>query len=314
MDQLLTTALDKGLISNHFNPFTPKGFPYHFAIVGVKLLDGCLPPPGAKARVGVGVGLTESDAQTRAYYEAAERFSLQFDPERQGTVPIYAKHGAFDQALTWASVSLGSPDPSVTSKGTAAGTCLSSALDRAVLEIIEHHALRNWASDVYQVSPIDMPDDHRVAQYLARRHRQIKAHIAHHKNGAFVAYVAISDNGGARLTTGTGSAWSVNQAIEKAMREAVFTWRNFIELERNGAEISEAAGDMVQAWRIYLGADEPAEMGRHVTAPLEWNRQSASEGSPLKPLALLSDLLGKSVAAADITSPQLGIPVVKVIV
>ncbi len=308
---LYEAAIGRGLFSAPHIPFLPDNFPISLAIVAVQLIDGCLPPNGERARAGTGTGPTQADAVFKAMCEASERFSLQYDPDRPDVRwPVESLQGA-GEPLPQATLCLGAPNGRASSKGCAAGDSLEDAVNRAALEILEHYELKRLRTGVTQgvaFDPATIPKLTAAADYLAKRLRQLRAVAVVSPTGYAVVWAVSCDPDGGRPTEGSAAAASVEAATIKAVEEAIFSWRNMIELERNGVAPTDGQHDRIL--RTYRGAEAVSP-----TLPV----LVRGKGPPRlrricqRPLEILAGISGTRTRVFDMTSPLLGVPVVRVV-
>ncbi len=307
----LEAAFTSGLFGPPHIPFLPDGFPISLAVIAVQPTQGCELPLGERARLGTGTGPTRDKAVYKAACEAVERYSLQYDstlPDLRS--PIEVLGGASDP-LPQVSLCLGAPGGNAGSIGCAAGSSLDDAIDRAALELLEHHELARLQSGAEQgitFDPATISNLASIADYLELGLRQLRAEVVFRRGYAMVRAVCCDPDGG-RPTEGSAAAASIDQATTKAVEEAVFSWRNMIELERNG--VAPVEGEQGRLLRTYRGAEASLlplpkhDPGKQPPAHQEYLN--------LRPLEVLAGVADTRVRVFDMTSPKLGLPVVRVV-
>lgn len=307
----IATAISQGQISEPYCPFLPQDFPMKVAVVAVQLLKGCRPPLGGGVRLGVGTGPTEDSAKIRASFEAIERFSLQYDQSVSlKKSPLFAIRGK-RKSLTLAELCIGSPIAGVGTKGTAAGDRLEDAIERASLEAIEHHTLAHWDDLNPQRLELESIQDRYFSEkncYLKNRQKELHVEIVTLQDRVFIVRSILQDSDGNRPTFGSSAAKDISIGINKSSDEAILSWRNLLELERNGKIIDGTSID--SAWRQYKGLDDPI----FALKPQDhFERAELYECEKVDPLLLLSEVADCRVQVFDMTSPRTKIPVARVV-
>jgi len=234
--------VDKGFISKPHFPFLPPDFPLAIAVSSVQLSTGCKSPAGSRLRTGAGTGQTKERAGFRALCEAAERFSLQFSPDRPEVLEPFKTLNGLPEAAAGNQLYLGSPNGTASSVGCAAGKSLEDASERAVLELLEKRdfeVTKNECDEVVHLDAGQVPNLISMHKYLIQRQRftQLTGHI--YSQGFCIVRAVLCDETGGRPTFGSAASSSILTALRKAIEEAVLSWRNMIELERNGIPSTE---------------------------------------------------------------------------
>ncbi len=311
MSGLLEAAVKNGLISAPHFPYLPDKFPVIIASAAVRLIEGCEPPLGGRARVGSGTGRTRDAAAMKALYEAAERYSLQYDVTRPDMFVPSETIGGPAEGLSTASLSLGAPGGGARSIGAAAGKSFDDAVGRAALELLEHFELGRLGSDAVSAEAFDpatIPDLAVTVDYLSKRLRHLKIEAVAAPSGYAVVRAVCCDSDGGRPTEGSAASLSIEAAAVKAVEEAIFSWRNMIELERNGVPPAVGAPDILL--RTYRGAEalsHPIPQAALGKAPPHMERTQK------RPVEILASVTGTRVRVFDMTAPALGIHVARVV-
>lgn len=313
MEKLLARACSDDLLSVPHFPALPSGWPFHMAVVALALPAGCAPPEGLAARVASGAGATRAEAAFRAMMEGAERYALQYSATRPARLEPLATAGgpAEDESVT--RLTLGAPEGGgVTSRGAAAGERLRDAGDRACLETLEHLALDRLAEgDGGAFHKVELAELTPYRGYLDGQLRRLSLWMAAGPQH-IVAIARTADRNGGRPTIGSAAGQEPRQTALRAVEEAMFLWRNMVEMERRGAPVPPGPGG--DAARLYRGA---------VPAPgwLDALTASGGEGrAPPRPLTDPAPLLetvarvaGRRARLFDMTVSALPVPVARVV-
>ncbi len=302
----LTKAREDGLISMPHFPHIPRACPMHIAVSSVQLLPGCVPPQGAKNRIGAGTGRDQDSAGLRAMCEAVERYALQY---RTGLGP---KRSVWSSDATLLELSarelcIGAPEGSARSVGCAAGATLEDAAERGAFEHLEYLIFEHAA---FAAAPRVVVDGSRLGhlqdlvQFLDDQLRQVHFECVVDPDGFVAVRAALTDVNGARPTFGGAAAVTLEEATRKAADEAVLSWRNMVELERNGAP-ARGQGALMDAYR---GLVDPVTFGEVSSGALPADPPEAREPMPV----VLARKLGRPVHVFDMTAPEIAFPVARV--
>lgn len=311
MIELLEEAVAQSYISAPGFPFLPEDFPFRLAVCSVSPTEGCEPPSMGKLRLGVGVGQTNEIAAFTAMCEAVERFSLQFDA---------TAHSVMSPTLTWngdaadvplKKLSLGAPGAQTSSKGCAAGESFDDAVDRAALEAIEHLILDRFRSGTVAtigINPAQIETVCDVNAYLAPRLRKLKLEALIGRQGYVVVRAICCDHDGGRPTIGSAADLNVVEACIRATDEAVVSWRNMIELERNGiAADPNSSSSLLHVYRGAVSNEYDREPELLNSSDLVVPKTTA------RPIEILTQIVKARVRVFDMCHAQIGLPVVRVI-
>lgn len=304
----MTAAMSTGLFSKPHFPFLPTGFPMAIAISSIKLPEGCVAPHGASHRVAAGTGSTPETAAFRAMCEAVERYALQFQENRVGFVDPFMTVGGDPVPRMIEALCLGHPDHETDSKGCATGESLADATDRAALEMVENLLAPDIAlgpNDAIKVDPVIIPMLTPLANYLRNRLRYITLDVLTSSLGFCICRVVLADPDGGRPTFGRAAGLDIAEAALKALYEAVLSWRNMIELERNGVPLNDP-DPLVAAYR---GVTRVARSD--TTALLEMPELPAATMTPLE---MLAKTVSRPAHVFDMSVPEIAMPVVRVVV
>lgn len=315
MQNALTRGVVDGFFSSPHFPSLPTGHPFHIAICAVRLPPGCLPPAGGLgARIGSGTGASAEEAAFHAMAEAAERYALQFSDGRPARLFPVAWAGGEPEGAPIAGLTLGAPEgPPLTSRGGAAGASLADAATRAIHETLEHLALdrlRTGAIRPQGVALETLPDLAPHLAFLVGQARMLRVWVDA-APGYVAAFAVCCDADGGRLTLGSAAGSDAAHTVRRAAEEAMFVWRNMIEMERNAVPVTAATGEGSEVLRLYRGAaPRPA-----------WLSAMAEENAPLpEPLPAQGPLIdclartaGRRARVFDMSVPGLDVPVARVL-
>lgn len=313
MIHLLKAAVDKGLISEPHVAFAPKDFPLSIAVSAIALPDGCAGPVGQPRRLGTAIHRDKRTATVIAMAEAAERYSLQFDPALPALQHPIAEIGRPADPALAQELRLGAPGGTATSVGCAAHETMQAAINSAALEHLEHLALAQTAQTPEAAVRINLSGLAELAElvaYLEARLREVRAEISWFEDQVAVVRAICCDFDGGRPTEGSAASTSPEAAATKAVLEAVASWRNMIEIERVGiATPKETAGDLLLAYRGASSALRP------IAGPV----LAASPKPPKSDVAqhMVVDVLHKvtrqPLRVFDMTHPAIGLPVARIV-
>ena len=254
----LAAAVGADLISPPHRLTFPPAHPFFSAISACALPEGCLPPPGhPPRRVGTGNGATREAADRVALLEAVERYSLQYASDRpERLAPIETLGGAPDP-LPLEALCLGAPGAPrpVNSNGCAAGATLADAADRAALETLERARLAAAIAGERPFHPVaaeEIPELDPHLGFLATQARTLRLSGDAGPGYAVIAAHLADPDGGRPILASAGGRTLAAAAL-RATEEAMFQWRNMIELERNGVPVPPADADGPGLFRCYRG-------------------------------------------------------------
>lgn len=283
------------------------------AVVALALPEGCAPPEGLAARVGAGTGASRAEAAFRALAEAAERYALQYSPSRPAHLMPVAAAGGPAEAAAISHLTLGAPEAAgITSRGAAAGKSLSDAADRACLEALEHLTLDGLAAGGEQgFCPVRLPDLDPHRTYLEGQLRLLSLWMTA-REGYVVAIARTSDRNGGRPTLGSAAGREPRGTALRAVEEAMFLWRNMVEMERRGAAIpTGVAGD---AARLYRGASAaPGWLAALDAGGADAGEPPVPRAEPIPLLETVARVSGRRARVFDMTVPTLPVPVARVV-
>jgi hypothetical protein len=317
LEERLRRAVQAGRLSPPHPIAQPKGFPFHIATCAVDLPAGCIAPPGSLSRrLGVGCAGTAAGAARLALLEGVERYSLQFHRHMPARLVPFAAVGGTAEPAPVAALALGVPGAhlAVSSKGAAAGADLEAASRRAVLELLEHHraGAPPWPDGSFlPIDPTPVPPLAAVASWAQDLYRRLDLRLARFDDH-FAALAGFSDLDGGRRTTGSAAGLALYDTLTHAAQEAVFHWRNLVALDHAGTAAST------------LDEEDRAELARYRGSPpsLPWpevpalcvDSDEALTTVSEDLLATLAALTGRRARLFDMTSSEIGVPVVKALV
>jgi ribosomal protein S12 methylthiotransferase accessory factor YcaO len=261
-------------------------------------------------RVATGRGRTQAEADRLAVAEAAERYSIQYSPTLPAQLPPFVTIGGTADPVATADLTLGAPGRSNGTAGAAAGETPEDALRRAALEMLEHlhlARLRSGSGELASVDPAAEPGIAPHVAWLAGQFRRLEIRARAFAPGYVVAVVACTDLDGGRRTEGSAARLGRAGAVLAAAEEAIFHWRNMVELERAAPDLGA------------MSPDDRARIARYRGAlPREpWPASAAAEpgeaaGADVEGLlAAVAVVSGRRVRAFDLTAPEVGVPVVR---
>lgn len=291
---------------------TPPGFPFYIALCGVTTRKGAISPEHLLARrFATGRGATQAKADLRAVAEAAERYSIQHSDRLPKRMQPFVTVGGRAEAMATAALTLGAPGRSNSSVGAAAGADLEDALRRAALEVLEHlhlTRLRSGADGLAALDPAGEPGIAPHVAWLAGQFRRLDIRARAFPPGYVVAVAACADLDGGRRTEGSAARPGRRRAVRAAVEEAIFHWRNMVEIERAGADPSGWPAEDLARIARYRGA-LPREDWPEAAGEVGDCGRADLEGL----LAAVAVVSGQRVRAFDFTTPEVGVPVVKVV-
>lgn len=314
MRRMLDDACAAGIISKPHPIKLPAALPFHAAVASVALPDGCTAPSGTiPLRAGSGIGPTAEVAGFLAMAEAAERYSLQYNPVRPPVLKPFLTVGGPAEDFPLVGLTLGAPGHGDSdSRGGAAGFSLVDASARALYELLErHHVHKDGAlvGPFHQLVPDTIPCLSLHLDFLSDQLRILKVAVMVSPLGYIVARALCQDVNGGRSTMGSASAADFEEAVRRSTEEAVFTWRNMVEIEARGVQIPAPGTLQGDAVRMYRGA-----------APVSFFSPDACfSRAPVTPVAdaplaeTVKMVTGRRVRMFDMTSPSLNIAVVRAI-
>ena len=243
--------------------------------------------------------------------EGVERYSVQYSSALPETLVARETFGGPVAARPIEQLTIGAPGEVPTStKGAAAGTSFLDASSRAVLELIEHFYLENSGGSYLARGERVFNETDNLTEALAKQLRTLSFKTIAKQSSFAVVGAVCSDFNMARPTFGTAAAATWAEAAKAAAYEAVFSWRNMVELERNAVDISGFSKQQRLAVERYRGTQQIP-----VWACTEAKPQPCTSLEFESSLAnILVKLTGQRVSLFDMASPGLGIPVVRAVV
>lgn len=262
-------------------------------------------------RIATGRGATRAKADLRALGEAAERYSIQHSDALPRRMKPFVTVGGAAEALETAALTLGAPGRANSSVGAAAGADLEDALRRGALEVLEHLHLGRMRAGQAELAVVDPAGERGIAPHVAwlsGQFRRLEVRARAFRPGYVVAAAACADLDGGRRTEGSAARLGRGRAVRAAVEEAIFHWRNMVEMECAGADLS------------HLSAEDRARVARYRGAlPREaWPEGAGEVGDCGRTdveglLAAVAVVSGGRVRAFDFTTREVGVPVVKVV-
>lgn len=290
----------------------PPGFPFHISLCAVTTRNGCEPPDNLLSqRIAVGRGRTQREADLLAVAEAAERYSIQYSSDLPDRMDPVATLGGPPEPSPLLDLTLGAPGRRNGSAGAAAGRDPEHAAARAALETLEHLHLDRLRSGAGELAAVDLAGEAAIAPHVAwldGQLRRLEVRARAFAPGYVVAVAACSDCDGGRRTEGSAARLRRGPAVRAAAEEAIFHWRNMVELERAAADLAAMPDDERARVARYRGAwpiaawpaPEASDVGEHRGADLEGL------------LAAVLVLARRRVRLFDFTAPEVGVPVMRV--
>lgn len=291
---------------------TPPDFPFYIALCGVTTRNGCQPPENLLSRrIAAGLGCSQSEANLLAVAEAAERYSIQYCADLPDVIKPFVTIGGAAESARRVELAIGAPGRANTSAGAAAGRDPEDAVRRAALEALEHLHLGRLRAGSGELVPVDPAGEPAIAAHVAwlsGQFRRLEIRARAFAPGYVVAAVGCSDLDGGRRSEGSAARLDRAGAVRAAVEEAIFHWRNMVELERAAPDVGGMAPDDRMRLARYRGAvpreawpvPEEAEVGDRGQADVEGL------------LAAVAVVSGRRVRGFDFTTPEVGVPVVKI--
>lgn len=292
---------------------TPPSFPFYIALCGVTTRKGCAPPENLlSCRIAAGRGRTQAEADLLAVAEAAERYSIQYSTALPERLEPFLTIGGPAEPAEVVELTLGAPGRVNTSIGAAAGRTSRDALRRAALETLEHlhlARLRAGSGELAAVDPAAVPEIGPHAAWLAGQFRGLEVRARAFAPGYVVAVAACADRDGGRRTEGSAARRDRGAAVRAAVEEAMFHWRNMVELERAAPDLAAMAEEDRAMVARYRGA-LPREAWPEAEAAAEAAVGRADLEGLLAAVAVVS---GGRMRAFDMTVPEVGVPVARIL-
>lgn len=218
--------------------------------------------------------------------------------------------GGESEPAELAELALGAPGRSNSSVGAAAGSDPEDAVRRAALETLEHLHLERMRSGADAFATVDPAAEAAIASHvswLSGQYRGLEIRARSFPPGYVVAAAACADLDGGRRTEGSAARTDRAEAVLAAVEEAMFHWRNMVELERAAPDLAAmAAGDRQRVAR-YRGAG-PRECWPEPAGEVGDRGAADTEGL----LAAVAVVSRRRVRVFDFTLAEVGVPVVKV--
>ncbi|TNJ38752.1 YcaO-like family protein [Phaeobacter sp. B1627] len=303
---MVDTGFDRRLISAPAACDMPDGFPFRAALCAVNLDQH-----NGAVLLSSGFGETEEEAGFLAEMEAAERYSLTYDPLREDPIAPILWAGGSAQPLPQADLALRAPGRKNRSHGAAAGPEIDKACRAALLEMLEHiHIEPGRGSQFFELDLPVLPAARAMHDWCRDRHRALSCQVCDANHGYVVVRARCSDLNGGRPTYGSAAASDPVAAVISALREAIFSWRNMVELESRGAQ---AGSDPLSQSALleYRGATVARPWPQ---CPIGEIPRTSSCTSTKTLLGHLSELVQERVQLFDLTHPSFQIPVARVFI
>lgn len=291
---------------------TPPDFPFYISLCGVTTRKGGEPPDNLLLlRVASGRGASQVDADRLAVAEAAERYSIQYSSELPKRLRPFVTIGGAADPVPTVDLTLGAPRRTNTSAGAAAGKSPEDAVRRAALETLEHLHLDRLRAGSGELAPLDPMSEPAIAPHVAwlgGQFRGLEIRARAFAPGYVVAVAASADLDGGRRTEGSAARLGRAGAVRAAVEEAMFHWRNMVELERAAPDLAAMAEDDRARIARYRGA-----LPREIWPPAEAGDPGEVDGTDVEGLlAAVAVVSGRRVRAFDLTTPEVGVPVVRI--
>ncbi|WP_415009641.1 YcaO-like family protein [Amaricoccus sp.] len=208
-------------------------------------------------------------------------------------------------------MTLGAPGRTNGSAGAAAGESPGDALRRAALEVLEHLHVDRLRAGSGELAPVDPAGEPAIAPHvawLATQFRALEIRARAFAPGYVVAVAACSDLDGGRRTEGSAARGGRAEAVRAAVEEAMFHWRNMVELERAAPDLAAMAEEDRLRIARYRGA-----LPREVWPPAASADPGEAAATDVEGLlAAVAVVSGRRVRAFDLTAPEIGVPVIRV--
>lgn len=208
-------------------------------------------------------------------------------------------------------LAIGAPGRANTSVGAAAGRDPEDAVRRAALETLEHLHLGRLRAGSGELVPVDPAAEPAIAAHVAwlsGQFRRLEIRARAFAPGYVVAAVACSDLDGGRRSEGSAARLDRAGAVRAAVEEAIFHWRNMVELEHAAPDVSAMAPDDRARIARYRGAVPRAAWPVPEDAEVGDRGQADVEGL----LAAVAVVSGRRVRGFDFTTSEVAVPVVKI--
>lgn len=314
MLEKLEAAIARKLISRPQFQQQPETIPLHAAVCAIDLPNGCSPPiSGAARRVATGCSFNSEEAGFLAMAEGAERYSLQFSEDRPLKMSPFHSNRKPPVWVPTERLTLGAPvsNGTVDSKGCAAGGDLEDAGIRAVLEALEHRAASAMLNGKLPChsEPSENSDLSTLDDWLSAQFRRLSHLVYHSPAGFTVALSRCADFNDGRPTYGSAAKCEPDDAILSASLEAIFHWRNMIQIEVSGTTFKQQTSEELNALTEYRGA------GPRRTWPKvrrnDFMRYCPSAIDLDQLMTELTDLSGKNVSLFNMSTQDIEVPVVR---
>lgn len=236
---------------------------------------------------------------------------MQYCSDLPATLDPFVTIGGEPEAAPLVELALGAPGRSNSSVGAAAGENLEDAVSRAALETLEHlhlDRMRSGADVFAAVDPAAEPSIAAHLTWLSGQFRCIDIRVSSFSPGYCTAVAACCDLDGGRRTEGSAARTDRQEALRAATEEAIFHWRNMVELERAAPDLGAMADEDRERVARYRGA-LPRESWPAPGAEVGGNRGEADMEGLLAAVAVVS---GRRVRVFDFTVEEVGMPVVKI--
>ena len=316
---MLDLAMHRELFSQPSFFWMPENSPIHFAVCSVALPDGCeIVDSQVSHRLATGAGQSREAAAFKARMEAVERYSIQFRKGYPEYMSSFSSTDAEIQRINTEKLLIGKPMNShdVTTVGCAAGVDLASASLRACGELLEHSLFEEYndgALELVALKAIDFRCMIELSEWLENQFRRLDIRLAKLDCGVKFALVTCSDHDFGRLTMGRSCALKTEEAVFSAASEAVLSWRNMVELERNGKGRNELMKSEEVAVSMYRGAKGNERLPDAPEYSLSKFEKREAPMSVSDILNTTCEQLGAAVSLFDLTDPRIGIPVVRAV-
>lgn len=315
MEEALQSAITRNLITKPQLQQLPQETPFFAALCVIELPLGCEPPiSGAPRRLATGYSPDKDTACFLALAEAAERYSLQYSSTRPTKLEPFMVLGD-SSAIPIEQLTIGAPGTNgrINSQGCAAGADLVDAGRRAVLERLEHLVLERMLTDQASchLLPASLSEMGLLDDWLYGQFRKL-SHLVHASDAGYVVtYTRCADFDDGRPCYGSAAATSLETAILSSSLEAIFHWRNMVEIERRGTRFDRLRDEEELALREYRGA-RPQRNWPEVPVLAELS-PSLSPPDIEDLMGELQSLSGSSVLLFDLTAEDVDVSVVRAV-
>ena len=248
-----------------------------------------------------------------ALMEAAERYALQYGTDRPEQLAPVLTEGGAPAAASLAELTLGAPDrPDAKSIGAAAGASLAGAMERALLEVLEHlHVAEDGDLMGLFVAcdPNLFPEIADHMDYLGDQLRAIDLAILVSPDGYCVARAVCRDFDGGRPTLGSAAGRAPGETVLRAAEESILLWRNMVEIEHRSLPATAISGRQNRRLRVYLGAEQ-----QEISAPDKTTIERPAEPAAERALVhVVRGVANQRVRVFDLTRPNVGVAVARVL-